>query len=190
MQQQRTTKRCPRCGEEKPIGDFYVSKGKVSCYCKECTKAHVRAYNRRMPAEVRERKNTRGRAYAKLPYVRERVNARVRGRMATDPEFRLRQAEQCRRYYANHKDAVKARNAAYPPKPYKGNTPEVIARRELNRAITNGRVERPSTCSACSKPCTPHGHHHNGYDNWYDVIWLCASCHKLLHMRGVTNASN
>jgi recombinational DNA repair protein (RecF pathway) len=45
-----TTKRCPRCGQIKPISAFYRRRGGVhiSPYCQPCTRAASRqAYNRR-----------------------------------------------------------------------------------------------------------------------------------------------
>ena len=36
------TKRCPKCGEDKVKSEFYYTKGKLSGYCKDCT----RVYNR------------------------------------------------------------------------------------------------------------------------------------------------
>jgi 5-methylcytosine-specific restriction endonuclease McrA len=36
-----TDKRCPRCGETKPLGDFVVSRG----YCRPCSRAYDRAWH-------------------------------------------------------------------------------------------------------------------------------------------------
>lgn len=44
-----TTKRCNKCGEEKPLGGFYSYAGGrlgVMAVCKECKKAYSRAYGK------------------------------------------------------------------------------------------------------------------------------------------------
>lgn len=80
------TKRCPRCGETKPLEDFYRDRssrdGRYS-RCKTCF----------LP-EARERM----REYANRPGVRERANARSRARYRTDGAHRERLAEQNRKW--------------------------------------------------------------------------------------------
>ena len=54
----------------------------------------------------------------------------------------------------------------------------------VNRALKDGDLIRPSSCSCCGKICVPDGHHWS-YDekHWLDVIWLCRSCHGKEHER-------
>ena len=69
-------------------------------------------------------------------------------------------------------------------KRYKENFPErVKARAALNNAIENGRIERGCVCANCGAEGKMHGHHHRGYawENRFDVIWLCHSCHVATH---------
>jgi hypothetical protein len=42
-------KRCPRCGQVKPLGAFYRRRGgtRTSPYCQPCTRATSREYQRR-----------------------------------------------------------------------------------------------------------------------------------------------
>lgn len=60
------------------------------------------------------------------------------------------------------------------------------ARHLVNQAVGLGKLDKPTSCSECKKPIILphmlHGHHEN-YEKPLDVIWLCASCHKLLHLR-------
>ncbi len=61
-----------------------------------------------------------------------------------------------------------------------------ICRGKLNAAVQQGIIIRPEICSNCkTKPerrrdglTTIQGHHHNGYENPLDVIWLCPLCHR------------
>lgn len=48
----------------------------------------------------------------------------------------------------------------------------------VQRALRSGELSRPWGCSRCGDHdiCGPHGHHHNGYREPLDVIWLCRLC--------------
>ena len=59
------------------------------------------------------------------------------------------------------------------------------ARSAVRRAIENGRIARPESCSACSGKvrridgrAAIQAHHHKGYENPLDVQWLCPKCHR------------
>lgn len=59
------------------------------------------------------------------------------------------------------------------------------ARRAVRSAIEKGVMERPKNCSDCGKEAIRsdgvtaiQAHHHAGYLNPLDVLWLCPKCHK------------
>lgn len=56
------------------------------------------------------------------------------------------------------------------------------ARRSLCRALQQGRIVRPPTCSACGAGGRIEGHHHD-YSRALDVEWLCSSCHAKRHRK-------
>ena len=70
------------------------------------------------------------------------------------------------------KDATERYRAKYPEKR--------AAQIKLSSAIATKKVHRPSVCSICGKPCTPHGHHPD-YSKPLEVIWCCHSCHIAFH---------
>jgi hypothetical protein len=82
------TKRCPTCGLTKPAGDFYVSRGRLSTYCKACQRvASRKSYHRRrqdptLAAQIRDRdrrrKRLERRRAATVDPDRERRNGRIR----------------------------------------------------------------------------------------------------------------
>ncbi len=51
---------------------------------------------------------------------------------------------------------------------------------ELNNALRDGKINKPSTCSNCNTDCNPHGHH-DDYSKALDVRWLCTKCHTDFH---------
>jgi hypothetical protein len=84
----RTAKRCPTCQVSKPAGDFYVSRGRLSTYCKACQRVASRqSYHRRrqdpaLAAQIRDRdrrrKRLERRRAATVDPDRERRNGRIR----------------------------------------------------------------------------------------------------------------
>lgn len=53
---------------------------------------------------------------------------------------------------------------------------------KLNNAIRDGKVIKPISCQKCNRNTRISGHH-NDYSKPLEVIWLCSSCHKLLHAK-------
>ena len=84
----RKAKRCPACEVTKSDGDFYVSRGRLSTYCKACQRiASRQSYHRRRqdPALAdqirdrdRRRKRLERRRAATVDPDRERRNGRIR----------------------------------------------------------------------------------------------------------------
>ena len=84
----RTAKRCPACAVTKPAGDFYISRGRLSTYCKACQRVASReSYHRRrqdpaLAAQIRDRdrrrKRLERRRAAAVDPDRERRNGRIR----------------------------------------------------------------------------------------------------------------
>ena len=57
------------------------------------------------------------------------------------------------------------------------------SRQKLREAVYSGKIHKPDTCEKCGSFMAAsqiHGHHHKGYDRWFDVQWLCAKCHMLV----------
>jgi hypothetical protein len=56
----------------------------------------------------------------------------------------------------------------------------------LRQAVWSKKIKKPKACSQCgSSDKRICGHHHNGYlkGRELDVVWLCDSCHSLVHRR-------
>ena len=117
------SKGCSACGETKPASDFYLSRGRLSSYCKRCQRRiSNNAYRRRRQdaaacKRMRQLDRARKRAErARLSQVdpdRERRagqarTAAVRRLIAAyEPEYRaLLAAERARREAAHHQEEV------------------------------------------------------------------------------------
>lgn len=50
----------------------------------------------------------------------------------------------------------------------------------VRNEIKAGRMFRAENCETCSFECKTQAHHYN-YDFPFSVVWLCASCHRLVH---------
>jgi len=54
----------------------------------------------------------------------------------------------------------------------------------VNRAIRDGLLERPARCSRCNNiPIGPIQAHHEDYSQPLNILWLCNSCHHVLHSK-------
>ena len=60
--------------------------------------------------------------------------------------------------------------------------PEAVkARWTLKYYIKRGIIDRPKSCSLCGRIDKIQAHHQD-YSKPLEVIWLCASCHKKIHL--------
>jgi hypothetical protein len=58
---------------------------------------------------------------------------------------------------------------------------ERLARTAVGKAVKDGRLVRPQSCSNCDRPCKPQGHHRD-YTKQLEVVWLCVRCHHDEHV--------
>ncbi len=166
-------KNCFKCGEIKPLSEFYKHKAMKDGHvnkCKECNKVDVRE-NRgdnierireydRMRNKTPERRE-RDRIRNKTPERRawKRANSKERGK---NPEVRAMRAESTRKNRAKNKGSTRAHSAVI-------------------RAIKKGTLIRPVICSRC--PATENIQaHHDDHEKPLDVMWLCPICHAQRHV--------
>jgi hypothetical protein len=80
----------------------------------------------------------------------------------------------------NWKGGVSADNMRYVRRFMERYPEKRRVQQRFSEAVKAGRIVRPEACSACLKPCKPHGHH-DDYSKPYDVRWLCQQCHNAHH---------
>ena len=59
------------------------------------------------------------------------------------------------------------------------------ARSKLHMRMRRGKISPPSYCELCGLTRKVQAHHAD-YDKPYQVVWVCAACHRLIH----SNASS
>ena len=66
---------------------------------------------------------------------------------------------------------------------YRKAHPEIDrVRHKVAYAIKTGRIEKPLICEKCGRKKRLHAHHID-YNQWNNVVFLCASCHKKEHLK-------
>lgn len=151
-------KRCFKCGEGKPLHEFYphpmMRDGHLN-KCKDCAKRDVREHHRKRRTDA--------------VYL---AKQRARGR------------EKHQRLYAGRPSTAKQR--AYARKAHRRwaakNEHKRNAQGAVANAIARGDLVRPERCQDCGLDGTIHGHHED-YSKPLDVDWLCVACHGKRHRK-------
>jgi hypothetical protein len=154
-------KKCFRCGEEKPISEFYkhpeMKDGHLN-KCIDCTKADATKRRKEHLEEVREYDRQRS---ATKEY-RERQKLYIARQKNENPElFKSRRAQYQRKYRAKHRNKIKAHWT-------------------VCDAIIAGKIKAPEVCSKCGSPEKLEAHHED-YSKPLEIVWLCEVCHKRRH---------
>ena len=63
------------------------------------------------------------------------------------------------------------------------------ARAKVFIALRNGSLIKPNNCANCGRKKELNAHHNN-YDKPLEVVWLCDSCHSLLHKDSLLHKNN
>lgn len=90
---------------------------------------------------------------------------------------RLCMNELLKKYYQAHRACVKKSVRGY----RKENPEKISAHNALNHSIRDSKMQRPSSCEKCEMTTRVDGHHED-YNKPLEVVWLCRSCHRELHL--------
>lgn len=95
--------------------------------------------------------------------------------------YRLGCRNECIECYAKHRRPQK-----YVPRIGWEGTERDRIRERLRHAVSAGKVAKPSACEGCGLELPREklgGHHFDGYDDPFRVVWLCDPCHRAEHRR-------
>ena len=84
------------------------------------------------------------------------------------------------RYRAAHPKVVRANKARW----YKVHPKAAKAHHAASWAVQSGRLTCPDICERCGKSTHSFDKHHPDYARPLDVVFLCRSCHKKVHVAG------
>jgi hypothetical protein len=185
-------KTCKTCGESKPLTEYSIYRtGSYKTSCKACASAYAKQRRLENPERAKEiKRRTREKN-------RERWNAEISARIASDPEYRKKRVETKRRWHSENREYVAKRRKEY----YEGAGGDVARQysREIKRkepekykarylvasAVQCGRIPPAwaMVCDGCKEAQAAEWHHHKGYSEEFalDVIALCLECHGMEH---------
>jgi len=183
-------RKCSRCGSEGPFHKNSNSPDGLHSVCAACVKARKKEYNSR--PDVAEKRRLRWLEWSRTEEGK-RVRAECRKRYRTNDRNKLHEVEYSRRYMNTEEFIRKKRerekryrhSEAYKTAQRKRrsrNKEEGKARAAVVKALEDGILVRPDTCSTPSAFCDgPICGHHEDYSNPLCVIWLCRFHHLELH---------
>jgi len=100
-------------------------------------------------------------------------------------EYRDKNKEKIREYYRDWYEKNgrnRAENYVEGILEWANEHPErVKASRKLREAVNRGEIKKPEECENCHRTGIKLHAHHIDYNDFKNVKWLCASCHKLEH---------
>lgn len=147
---------CYKCGRSLAIELMASMKG----WCKPCQAEKMRIWRHKHPQKVSESNH------------RNWMKRRLR------PEV----SQQRRAYYLAHGEKRRPDYGAKDKLWKHNNREKRNAAARVVTAVNAGKLKRPNSCDFCNRRCKPGGHHMD-YSRVFDVIWLCASCHRFSHSR-------
>jgi hypothetical protein len=170
-------KKCAKCEETKSFDEFRKSSRYKDGYysrCKKCMQEYEKA---NINQEKKREKRTKYRENN-----RERIREQDRDAYHKDPDkFRAKARVSQKKYFQTEKGREKYKQQGlilrqkYPEK--------ARARSLLSNAVCYGKIVRPTICSLCGSDKGVIEAHHPDYSKPLDVIWVCKSCHFMVHNR-------
>lgn len=149
---------CFKCGESKPIEEFYKHPTMADGHlgkCKECTKNDSNKHR----AENLESCHAYDRERANLPH-RVELRKKVTKTWIEDGQH----STSVERYREKHPDRYHAHNT-------------------VRNALRNGTLKRETVCSRCGMETESIHAHHSDYAIPLGIEWLCVECHGRAHQK-------
>jgi hypothetical protein len=196
-------KRCTKCGETKPLSEFYRNKRKPDgrhSWCKACMREYQAKYNQ--TAKGRESQRGRSLRYRQTAKGREAQRRHSQSEKARETKRRYQRSEKWRDYQRRwrtseegceyHRKYLRAyRQSDHGREIYRKANARQHAkypkRRRARSAVANA-IQASKIPPACMLTCADCGrpaqhYHHESYDreHWLDVIPLCRKCHTARH---------
>ncbi len=159
------TYQCIVCQKELPLTEFYKEKSKKghTHKCRSCLYEYNKIWRKENPDLFRAQREK----YRK----RHRENERERRELNRD----IYRERSRRSYQENKQEMLKYYREYRITNKYRERARGIIKNR-----LKSGKIIKSNYCSVCNKSENIQAHH-DDYSKPLEVIWLCASCHGLLH---------
>lgn len=157
---------CKKCGETKPITEFYKHGDYYATQCKDCAREYSRNYTR----EHREERLK----YLKEYYHSHKEQAREYKRK-WEEKNRDWKNECARKCSKEHKEQLLEKQRKY----RKENPEKMRAQSLVNSYVQSGKLNKPLKCESCGAEGYVEAHH-SDYSKPLDVMWVCKKCHRKL----------
>lgn len=176
---------CKYSNQKKRLRERYIKKVPRQCLCKECKNPFLS--KRKGLKYCGSQRLKTGCCYKR--HLR-RAGPRSRQWQKQHPEklkeyrekHKSRQALYYRSWYAQNGRKRTPQQLDSSREWASKNKRKVKAQGSLRYAVKTGKITKPAFCQNCFRETKLHGHHEN-YSKPYDVMWLCASCHKIAHQK-------
>jgi hypothetical protein len=169
-------KQCATCKQVKSLQEFSKCrshKDGLASTCKQCASVYRKIWAERNIEYLRHIK--------RVDYClkREHYNELNNVRRKNSPDGRK---EETRLRQIRHGDQIRQYSRDYKVRHKK----QYQAAAKVQSALRSGKLTKPERCAICSSPMNLRAHH-NDYDKPLDVLWICESCHRILHNKEVKN---
>lgn len=160
-------KQCAHCLKIKPLAEFNKNKSRRDGYqhlCKTCARQSRLKYEAQHPESVKE---------ARRKYSSSKKGIKTTKLYANSGRGKLLRKERDQRRRSRNPEKNRARTM-------------------VNWAISQGKIPPANTliCFECGIRQADQYHHRNGYskEHYLDVIPVCLSCHKAVHLKPVRSS--
>lgn len=154
-------KKCFKCGEVKPLSEFYCQSRMADGHlnkCIECTKKDARTNYSKDIEKSREKERERNNTRKRVDYRRLKAGERKE----KDPEkYKLAKKAYNQKYRNRNREKARARDIVF-------------------YNISTGKLKNPCICQKCGSSGYIEAHHED-YLKPLEITWLCDTCHKDRH---------
>lgn len=183
-----STKACSKCGEVKPLSEFYKNAAASDGHqylCKVCECARRRDYYQRnsdaakLKSRAWELANPDRVAERRKKWVLANPDKRAEYQKKWELKYPGRFAEFTKKWRAENPE----RWAEIAKKWQQENADKLRCHQKLGYAVQKGWVLKSNTCQICGAADTKIEGHHPDYSKPLEVVWVCDPCHKYLHVQ-------
>lgn len=182
--------KCAHCKEIKPAEAFHKNKRDkfwIDNHCKECEKKRkIKMFSNETYREKDKEAHKRYRENNKekiSEYRKAYVKSHKKEWREYGQKYRQEHPDMTKENYLKNKEIIKKRNKDWHEKKEKETWIDISKFHAKARTYSKSRGLNPMYCVLCDKEGVVEMHHpsYNSFDKRKEVVFLCKSCHHLVH---------